>query len=171
MKRLASFVVRLVDVTGNIFAWFSAVMILLILFEVFMRYVLGRPPIFADEYAVYMLVALSFLGMAYTWQKGGHVRITALADALPKGPAHWLRLVTLIGGFIFTAALVLSSYTFLKDSFELHLKSDTFLRTPLQVPHMTLLIGFSLSLLVLLVEISKAVTGLRRNRGAGEERR
>ena len=42
----------------------------LVVVDVFMRYVMHRPLMVADEISAYMLVALSFLGFAYTWRKG-----------------------------------------------------------------------------------------------------
>ena len=81
-------------------------MIVLIIIEVFMRYVLRQPPMVADEFSAYMLVAMSYLGAAYTFRERGHVRITALVNRLPIGVSSWLRVVTLAIAFIFSVALM-----------------------------------------------------------------
>ncbi len=118
MKRLGSFIARLVNISGHVFGWLVPIMILLILFEVFMRYVVGQPPIIAEEFGAYMLVALSYLGLAYTWREKGHVRITALVDRLPTRVSGWLRLITLVFAFVLTLALTHSGYTYLALSFK-----------------------------------------------------
>jgi TRAP-type C4-dicarboxylate transport system permease small subunit len=132
-------------------------MIGLIIFEVFMRYVLNRPPIIADEFSAYMLVAMSYLGAAYTFKERGHVRVTALVQWLPPAVSNWLRVVTLAVAFIFSIGLTKSSYDFVKFSFKLHMASATWLNFPLQGPQMTVAIGFTLLSLWLLAEVIKAI--------------
>ena len=169
MKRLSSFITRLVNVSGHVFGWLVAIMMLLVLFEVFMRYIVGQPPLVADEFSAYMLVALSFLGMAYTWKEKGHVRITALVSRLPSKVSSWLRLITLVLGFAFILAITQSSYAFLIASFERGATSSTYFRTPLQGPHMTIPIGFTILALVLIVEIIKAIRSIRSGKSIEEK--
>ena len=87
-------------------------MIVLIFVEVFMRYVIGQPPMVADEFSAYMLVALSFIGAAYTWREKGHVRITALVTHLPIPVAKWLRLVTMSLALLFS--IIIAGKAFIK---------------------------------------------------------
>ena len=71
MKRFASAVDKLADIVGYLSGWLVPLMMMLVVVDVFMRYVMQRPLMVADELTAYMLVALSFLGFAYTWRQGG----------------------------------------------------------------------------------------------------
>lgn len=164
---------RIVDVIAKICAhfcgWLVVAMILLIFYEVFMRYVLNRPPAVADEMAALLLVVIAYLGAAYTWRERGHVRITALTSRLPTGVASWLRLVSLILGFVFVLGLCMSGTDFVQDSFQLKMRSASWLRLPLQGPHLVMVIGFALVLLMVLVDIIKVARKIKAGESAEEE--
>ncbi len=161
MKQLLRFIEGITNIGGYFSGWLVFLMMLIVLYEVFMRYALNQPPIIADEFAAYMLVAMSYLGAAYTWRARGHVRITALVSRLPTRVSSWLRLITLVFAFAFSLVLIQSSYVFLAQSFRFHRASSSWLNTPLQGPQMTLMIGFILLSLVLIVEIVKAIMNIR----------
>ena len=144
-------------------------MMLLVLYEVFMRYVLNQPPMIADEFSAYMLVALTFLGAAYTWKERGHVRITALTSRLPQRVSSWVRLIALILSLVFAITLAQAGYHFIAFSFRFNISSATWLHTPQHAPRITLLIGFILLALMLIVETAKAIVNLRAGKSVDEE--
>ena len=136
-----------------------------------MRYVLNQPPMVADEFGGYMLVALTFLGAAYTWMEKGHVRITALISRLPQKITSKLELVRLALVLIFSVVLVQASIGYVNHSFKVHMSSATIYRTPLQVPQMTIAIGFILLCLVIIIELVRAIRNIRSSPTASEESR
>lgn len=144
-------------------------MVVLILYEVFMRYVVHQSPMLADEFSAYMLVAISYLAAGYTFREKGHVRITALVSRLPTRLSNWLRVTTLVIGLGFSIVLTKSSYDLMAFSFKLRMASSTWLTFPLQVPQMTLAIGFTILSLLLIVEIAKAITNIRAGISIEEE--
>jgi TRAP-type C4-dicarboxylate transport system permease small subunit len=164
MKRLGHIIEILANIGGNVAGWLVPLMMLLVVFEAFMRYILNRPPLIADEFAGYMLVAVSYLGMAFTWKQKGHIRITFLVSKLPFSISSPLRLVTLVIAFIFSLVLTRSSYVFMVSSFKFHLSSSTWAHFPLQGPQMTLTIGFVFLSLLLALEITKAIINIRSGR-------
>ena len=83
MKQVGIIIEKVADFLGYVSGWLVPAMMLLVAVEVFMRYVLHDPAMVADEFSAYMLVALSYLGLSYTWRQGGHVRITLLVSRLP----------------------------------------------------------------------------------------
>ena len=171
MKRLGRIVDSLSDMAGYLSGWLVPTMALLVFIEVISRYVFRRALLVGDEFAAYMLVALCFLGAAYTWREKGHVRITALVSRLPTRVASWLRLVTLTLVFLFVVGLCQASYGFMAMSFKLHMASASWLRFPLQGPHMTLPIGFAILALLLMVEIARTVINIRAGKSAEEASR
>ena len=171
MKRLDSIVEKVSNVFGYLSGWLVPLMVLLIFFEVFMRYIVRRPPLIADEMSAYMLVAVSFLGIAYTWREKGHVRITALVSRLPAKMASWLRLMTLVLAFIFVVGLIQANYGYLVTSFKFGMVSNSWLRTPLQGPQLTVVVGFVILSLLLMADIARAIKNIRTGKNIEETTR
>lgn len=169
MKRLGYIVEKLSDIFGHLSEWLLVLLMALVLVEVLFRYVVKQPLMIADEFGGYLLVAIIFLGGAYTWRQKGHIRVTALVERLPLKASKWLRLVTLVLALGASVMLSLASYNYLTFSFARGMKSPTWLHTPLQGPQMTLLIGFSLLSLLLIVEVVKAIMNIRAGRELEEK--
>ena len=152
---------------GNLLGWVSglmvALMMALVIYEVFMRYIFNRPPILADELGAYLLVGISYLGLAYTFMAGGHVRITFLVDKLKPRFAAWLRLSTLAVSEVFIVGMCIACYQYLSFSMMINERSASWLNFPLKYPQSTLLVGFIAYGFVILGEILKAGLSLKRS--------
>ncbi len=165
MKRAGQIIERIADVGGYLSGWLVPLMMVLVVVEVFMRYVLHKPLLVADEFSAYLLVALSYLGLAYTWRQGGHVRITILVPRMPSRFASWVRLSGLILIFLFLLGLSQAGHKMIRYALKMDLRSETFFTFPLFWPQLTVFIGFVLLALQVAVEIVRAVNKIR----AGEK--
>ncbi len=161
MKQAGVTIDKIADFFGSVSGWLVPLMMLLVAVEVFMRYVLHDPAMVADEFSAYMLVGLSYLGLAYTWRQGGHVRITLLVSRLPAKIASWIRLFVLIMIFIFMVGITHAGYTMIIYARQIGLRSDTWLTFPLFWPQLTVFIGFLLLTLTLTVEIARVIAKIR----------
>jgi len=168
VKQVGYIIGKICDFFGYFAQWLVILMLALVLIEVIFRYVGNRPLMVADEFGAYLLVAMIFLGGAYTWRQNGHIRVTALVERLPLKVACWFRLTTMVFALAASIMLSLASYELLAFSFRIGMKSATWIQTPLQGPQMTLLIGFSLLSLLLIVEVSKALMAIKSGRGVEE---
>ncbi|MFC1955027.1 TRAP transporter small permease subunit [Chloroflexota bacterium] len=157
MDKFGRIIERVADFGGYFSGWLVPLMMILILFEVFMRYIMRQPPMVADEFSAYMLVALTYLGAAYTLKDKGHVRITALVSQLPARVSSWLRIFTIAINFIFTAFLAKAGFDLMIFSFQYHLASPSWLNVPLQGPQMPILIGFAILSILAGTELIKAI--------------
>lgn len=166
MKRTEGIFEGIVNMFGRFCGWLVLLMVLLVFTEVFFRYVIGKPLMVADEFSAYMLVFMSYLGMAYAWKERAHIRITIMVDRLPLRVASWLRLASLVTALAFTIILNKAAYGFVLLSFKLNRVSPTHLHTPLQVPHLAILVGFSVLSLLLILEIARAISSIRAGRPA-----
>lgn len=154
------FVVKVVEtitvvVSGYLPACLLFLLMALILVEVLTRYVLHSPLGISDEMGGYMLVAITFMGLAYTWKEDGHVRVDLLISRLPKKIVRWIKLINLILATAFTIPLMKASYDLLSDSLLFVSRSGSWLRTPLVYPQTVLLVGSVLIFLQLLAELIK----------------
>jgi len=166
MKKSIYIIEKITNVlSGYLPAWTVFVLMVMVLVEVIARYVLNAPLSIADEYGGYMLAAVTFIGLGYTWKEGGHVSVEIVTNILPNRIKLWLRLFTLILVTIFCWPLIASSYDLLQSSLLFGARSGSWLRTPLVYPQSVLLIGSALLLLQLIAEILKAILTLKHPRG------
>ncbi len=159
LNRLCAFIEKLAYIGGYLSGWLVPLMMMLVVVDVFMRYVMHRPLMIADEFSAYMLVALSFLGFAYTWRQGGHVRIEVLVVRLPPAVRDRVRLVGLTLTLLFMLALDQSAYKMVAYALQMNLRSSTWLMFPLVWPQLTIFVGFVL--LTLLVGVDILQMGLK----------
>jgi len=90
--------------SGLVAMWFSFFLVLLLTFEVFMRYILERPTIFTYEISMMIGVTIATMGLAFTHKYNGHVRVDVLWRLLsPKGQA----IADIISALLFFFPLVI----------------------------------------------------------------
>lgn len=75
--------------------------LLLLIYGVFARYLIGSSPIWMDEMARYLVIGCVMLVLGALWADGGHMRINLLEQSLPARLAHWLRLYQWLVAVIF----------------------------------------------------------------------
>jgi len=84
LTRLLRFLDRVSGTTGAVAAWLVLPLIAASCYEVFSRYVLGEPTLWAYEVG-YMMMGTHFLiGLAYTLREGGHVRVDLFYGQLSR---------------------------------------------------------------------------------------
>lgn len=94
------------EVTGRIVCYLIIFVFGLVVFDVFMRYALNAPTVWANEIATYMYGGFAALGGAYTLRYGGHVRVDALYNLLSSRRKATIDVCTAAGFFLFVAVLV-----------------------------------------------------------------
>jgi TRAP-type C4-dicarboxylate transport system permease small subunit len=115
----------------------------------------------SDEFSAYMLVALSFLGLAYTWRQKGHVRVEILVNRFSSRTYGWVRLLSLILTFIFMIEMDRAAYKMIAYALQINLRSSTWLTFPLFWPQLTVFLGFVMLTLLLVVDIARAIVKVR----------
>ena len=138
-------------------------LMVMLLVEVLTRYILRSPLSVADEMGGYLLVAITFMGLAYTWKEKGHVRVSLLISRLPDKFGRQLRFITLILATVFTLPLIKACYDLISDSLLFESRSGSWLRTPLAYPQTILLIGAIMLFLQLVAEIIKAIIAMDKS--------
>jgi TRAP-type C4-dicarboxylate transport system permease small subunit len=161
IKQIGNFIEKIAYLGGYVSGWLVPLMMMLVVVDVFMRYVLRQPLMVADEFSAYMLVALSFLGLAYTWREKGHVRIEIFVNRLMPKTYGWVRLLGLVLTFVFLIEMDRAAYKMISYAREINLRSSTWLTFPLFWPQLTVFIGFVLLTLLLAVDIVRAIGKVR----------
>lgn len=79
-------------------------------YSVFMRYVIGDPPIWIDELSGFILVALIMFGVAEAYRRGNHISIDLLSASL-SGPKQRIQHIwSDLCVFAFSVVLVISTW-------------------------------------------------------------
>ena len=97
---------RAAGVAGLLAGFGTLAIVVLISYDVFMRYFFDRPQLFVDEMASFIEVLVIFGGAAYTFRTGGHVRVDLLTGHVRPATRAWLRLATLALGVVFLAVVI-----------------------------------------------------------------
>ena len=140
---------------GYIGAIGIVIIMLLILIDITLRSSVGKSIMVAEELGGYLLVAVSFLGLAYTLRMGRHVSVRILTHRISLQTRYILHLITtmlsigVIGiGVRQTCVLTLNSY---KDG----VISLGILHTPQYIPQIVMVIGMLLFGLQAISELLK----------------
>ncbi len=158
----------------GMFCGFTAfLMMLIIVYDVAMRYIFNSPTIWADEISCYLLVIISFLGAAYTDTKDGHIKVEMFVKILPSRPRHFILISAEAVTLLYLAVFTKESWAMVVDSYASHNISTTLLRTPMYIPQIFFALGVTLlavhlflKLLVLFLEKEED----RKKAGTDEEK-
>lgn len=130
-------------------------MTLLILAQVVARFIGVIIPS-SEDFAGWLLSATIFFGLAYTFNTGGHIRLTILLGRLSDKPRRIFEIFTLLAGTAIVAYVTYYSVFTVYESYDFNEVSDTYLPVPLwwvQFPmalgSFTLLLAFLESLLLM----------------------
>jgi len=117
MTRILHFIDSLSAWFGKAFAWCIVILTFSTCYEVFVRYVLNAPTVWAFDMSVQMYGALFMMCGAYTLSQGAHVRGDVLYRLLPKKTQakidFVLYILFLMPGAV---ALIYYGYGFASDS-------------------------------------------------------
>ncbi|WP_416140579.1 TRAP transporter small permease [Halomonas sp. HK25] len=102
------------------------------------------------EVSGFLLVGASFLGLAYTFVHGGHIRVTLLTGRLPPAPRAFFEVFCLSIALALSLYLAWNLYWLLDDSITFSETSYGLLRIPLWIPQTGMLTGVLLFCLALI---------------------
>ena len=157
---MATRISRLVPLLRNVGLWISGAslisMILLVTFEVVSRRFLGFSLFFAYEVSGYLLIAITFMGAAFTLNAGGFTRMEIVYNRL-KGKALFILDFFIYG--VSLAYLVIIAYwlwIYVASSYSSGVTSISIAQTPLYLPRAFMFLGIAL----LVVEVGGALIKL-----------
>jgi TRAP-type mannitol/chloroaromatic compound transport system permease small subunit len=164
MQKLLLAVDRLSTWVGQVFAWLIVALTLLITWEVFSRYVLGRPHAWAFDAMIMLYGTLFMMAGAYTLSKNGHVRGDVLYGFFPPRLQAALDLTLYFVFFLpGVIALVWAGYRYAGESWAINEHSNITSDGPPIYPFKTVIpIAGAFLLLQGLAEIVRCVICLKQ---------
>lgn len=135
-----------------------AVIVVLVLVQVFYRYVLSSGILWIDELVINLMVLMVLVGAALATRQGMHTALRMIVDAVPRRASIALNIVAIVATAVFIAVLVWASARYAYDSRRL---STTMLGIPLWLAYGIIPLGGTL----ILYEMSRNVlAALRQGR-------
>jgi len=152
-------IARAGSVAGLLAGFATLAIVLLVSFDVTMRYFFDRPQLFVDEVASFLQVLLIFGGAAATFRTGGHVRVDLVTHHVRPAARAWLRLITLLLGVAFLAVVIWVTTQSAVTAYRYGRVSAVMLY-PLWLPMALIPAGLALMGLAMLVALVRQVTRL-----------
>lgn len=112
----------------------------------------------SEDFAGWLLSATIFLGLAYTFNTGGHIRLTILLGRLSGKTRQAFELLTLATGIAIVAYLAFYTGYTVYESYDFEEVTDTYLAMPLWVVQFPMALG---SLCLLFAMLDALLTALR----------
>ena len=115
-------------------------MTLLILAQIAARF-LGEVIPSSEDFAGWLLSATIFFGLAYTFEEGGHIRVTMLLTRLSKVKRRYLEFVNLACGLAISGYLAYYTLFTVYESYDFEDVTDTYLALPLWMVQAPMALG------------------------------
>ena len=144
---------RLSDAGGYVAGAVSVLLTALIAVSVISRRVFNAPLLITEEISGYMMVALVFLGLAYTMKTESHIRADILLSHVPRRARVMLETIVTLLALGFAGVLVAGTWRLVAEFYTQRTLSFRYLETPLWIPGSLLVIGTALLGLQLLVRL------------------
>lgn len=119
--------------------------------------ILGLPPFPFDEFAGYSMAASSFLGLAHTFRRNEHIRVTLVVDRLPQNIRQPMEIVILATALCVVGYFAYFAVDMVVTSYQINELSNGLLPVPLWIPQLGLALGVVVMALALTDDLLAAV--------------
>ena len=115
-------------------------MTLLILAQITARF-LGEVIPSSEDFAGWLLSATIFFGLAYTFNNGGHIRVTMVLMRLSEPRRRIQEFINLIAGLLISGYMAYYTIYTVYESYDFEEVSDTYLAVPMWIIQMPMAVG------------------------------
>jgi len=136
-------------------------MTLIITVDVLARATIGKSTLISFEVSGYALVAIVFLGLAYTLRMGRHIKIEILTRHFSRWWQLRLEIVVFIICIIFIAWLTWVTWSSVATNYAQKMTSITTLHMPMWIPYFFIPVGSGMLALALVIELVGKIKGLK----------
>ncbi len=118
LDKLADFIDSLNEKVGRGVAWLTTVLVLVVCYDVFMRYALNQTSIALQELEWHLFAVVFLVGAAYTLKHNRHVRVDVLYVNFSPRTRAWVNFLgSLLFLIPFSLLVIWASWNFVANSF------------------------------------------------------
>ena len=158
----SKFLDRLFTWSGYLAGVFLVAIAILVVAQIVARF-LGQQIPSADEFAGYSLAASSFLGLAYSFRSGSHIRVTLLTARLSSKAQRVMLLLVLAYAVVMIGIWAYNSIGLVWESYKFNEVSTGILKYPIWIPQLSMGIGVTLFCLAILEDLINVIRGKEPN--------
>ena len=141
MRRLAAVGERIADAAGVLAGAATLVLTAMVTGGVVARRVLNAPLLFVEEVSGYLVLAIVFLGLAYTLKDGGHIRVDIVFGRLTGGVRRATQAACLVAALVWAGFVVAGTWRLVEEYYTQRVLSFAYLQTPLWIPGAAMVAG------------------------------
>jgi TRAP-type C4-dicarboxylate transport system permease small subunit len=135
----------------------TAAMVVLITSDVIARNVFKKSLLISDEVSGYLLVAMTFFGIAYGLRTGSLLRIEFILFAMPPGLRKAADVIYDLLALALTCILLYTFIHLVMSTWERHMVAPTLIETPLWIPQLAMPLGCAILAIGFLLELRGSV--------------
>jgi len=158
----SKFLDRLFTFSGYLAGIFLVTIAALVVAQIAARWFNRQIPS-VDEFAGYSLAASSFLGLAYSFRSGSHIRVTLLTDRLASKAQRLMLLLVLSFVLVMIATWAFNASALVYESWKFKEMSTGILKYPIWIPQLSMGIGVTLFCLAILEDLVNVIRGKEPN--------
>ena len=106
VRKFLNIIDNISEWTGKIFSFVTLALMLIVVYDVAMRYIVNRPTEWGLELNGFLLLAVTFLGGGYALLKNAHVRVNIVHDRFPPRVRAVVDLITYLVFFVVCVVLL-----------------------------------------------------------------
>ncbi len=121
LTALVKLIDRLNEKVGYIAAWLTTLLVLIVCYDVFTRYLLKKSDVAIQELEWHLFAVIFLLGAAYTLKHDRHVRVDVFYAKFSQRQQAWINFLgSLLFLIPFSLLVIFSSKNFVVNSFLIH---------------------------------------------------
>ena len=158
MRRLAAVVERITDAAGVLAGAATLAPTGMVTGGGVARRVLNAPLLFVEEVSGYLVLAIVFLGLAYTLKDDGHIRVDVVFGRLTGGVRRATQAACLVAALVWAGFVVAGTWRLVEEYYTQRVLSFAYLQTPLWIPGTAMVAGavlLALQVLALLLRLDR----------------
>ncbi|SBV95624.1 Tripartite ATP-independent periplasmic transporter DctQ component [uncultured delta proteobacterium] len=167
LKKYSAFLDQLDKVLCLLLGALSAAMVVVILYQVVLRYCFAAANVWAEELARFMFVWVATLGASVAIRRNVHLRVDLIVDTLKPRSRYILQIVTYTLILLFLLYLCRLGVDLMGRTM---INKSAGLRVPMAVPYAAIPVGGAFMVLACVEFIAKKVAALRELSGGAASR-
>jgi len=154
MRRISQFFNAIAVWQVSICSWGMVVtgvaMTLIILIQIFFRFVIYKPVPWSEEAARYLMIWMGMLGSVIALRKGRHIGVTALIDILPEKFSFLVGLFVRVCMACFLGLIAYEGFILAMFNYS---QLSAAMEIPMMIPYMAIPVGSLMMILDLVAEL------------------